>query len=440
MNTLWTTLIEINLILSIVYFGYVLLLKNLTFFRWTRLYLLVGMLTGLVYPFLKTQQVIKNNASGLNIVIPELTELNVSKAINYELWATYLVLATFLVLSIRFLIRFYSLNKIHTDSRDAEFNGEVYRNTNLRINPFSFWKWIYIHRDSHSDFEMKQIITHEHIHTRERHTLDVLVAEICTIVCWYNPLIKLLNKAVKDNLEFLVDAEVLQAGIDKTSYQHSLVGISLSGLPQPLHGNQFAFKTLKRRIKMMNQTQSSRYRLLSFALLAPAVIAAASLLTFSCQKETLDLVKNGEIVSLVKEAEIQKPNPSSTADSLTQSESNSPIAKNTIDIKVTANKENTSEFKGVQLGFETSGDVMDEQKEEYVLINPTTNVFIKGSTDQKESPLLFLDGKPFDDLNSLKPNDIESISVFKDQSAIEKYGEKAKNGVILITTKSSARR
>lgn len=453
MNTLWTTLIEINLILSIVYFGYVLLLKNLTFFRWTRLYLLVGMLTGLVYPFLKIQQVIKNNASGLNIVIPELTELNVSKAINYELWATYLVLATFLVLSIRFLIRFYSLNKIHTDSRDAEFNGEVYRNTNLRINPFSFWKWIYIHRDSHSDFEMKQIITHEHIHTRERHTLDVLVAEICTIVCWYNPLIKLLNKAVKDNLEFLVDAEVLQAGIDKTSYQHSLVGISLSGLPQPLHGNQFAFKTLKRRIKMMNQTQSSRYRLLSFALLVPTVIAAASLLTFSCQKETLDSIKSGnksEGISLISKAEIRDPEIIDEVLIKADSSANSKSYIESVEFERTVTSEidpatGKSEVTNVKLDVLGNKDKTLsieasnlEFKDNTMKLNPP--IQLRGNVKGLDNVLIIVDGKESLFLDNIKPDDIESISVFKDQSAIEKYGEKGKNGVILITTKSSARR
>jgi TonB family protein len=54
------------------------------------------------------------------------------------------------------------------------------------------------------------------------------------------------------------------------------------------------------------------------------------------------------------------------------------------------------------------------------------------------SPLVVIDGKPAEkdfDLNSIDPHDIESISVRKDDSAKEKYGEAAKDGVIEITLK-----
>ena len=37
-------------------------------------------------------------------------------------------------------------------------------------------------------------------------------------------------------------------------------------------------------------------------------------------------------------------------------------------------------------------------------------------------------------MNTIKPNDIQSINVLKGQSA-ETYGEKGKNGVLLIITK-----
>ena len=51
-------------------------------------------------------------------------------------------------------------------------------------------------------------------------------------------------------------------------------------------------------------------------------------------------------------------------------------------------------------------------------------------------PLFVIDGVPTkENLNSLNPNDIESISVLKDASAAAIYGARAANGVVLITTK-----
>jgi TonB-dependent SusC/RagA subfamily outer membrane receptor len=55
--------------------------------------------------------------------------------------------------------------------------------------------------------------------------------------------------------------------------------------------------------------------------------------------------------------------------------------------------------------------------------------------DNSTEPLYVVDGKITKEINQIPPQDIENISVLKDHSAIALYGSKAKNGVILITTK-----
>ena len=50
-------------------------------------------------------------------------------------------------------------------------------------------------------------------------------------------------------------------------------------------------------------------------------------------------------------------------------------------------------------------------------------------------PLYILDGKEITTFEGLDPKSIESISVLKDKSAIEIYGKKGENGVIIITSK-----
>jgi len=51
------------------------------------------------------------------------------------------------------------------------------------------------------------------------------------------------------------------------------------------------------------------------------------------------------------------------------------------------------------------------------------------------SPFVVIDGVPGMDMNSVAPDDIESISVLKDASATAIYGSRSASGVILITTK-----
>lgn len=60
-----------------------------------------------------------------------------------------------------------------------------------------------------------------------------------------------------------------------------------------------------------------------------------------------------------------------------------------------------------------------------------------GSVSASSDPLYVIDGIPFDgNINTISPNDIESISVLKDASASALYGSRGANGVILVTTKS----
>ncbi|MBO9633689.1 MAG: TonB-dependent receptor plug domain-containing protein, partial [Chitinophagaceae bacterium] len=56
-----------------------------------------------------------------------------------------------------------------------------------------------------------------------------------------------------------------------------------------------------------------------------------------------------------------------------------------------------------------------------------------------KEPLVMLDGKaiPYAEVSNIPPNNISHINVLKDAAAVSVYGEKAKDGVILITTKGS---
>ena len=60
------------------------------------------------------------------------------------------------------------------------------------------------------------------------------------------------------------------------------------------------------------------------------------------------------------------------------------------------------------------------------------NIRIRGvGTLNTASPYILIDGVETDNLNSLDPNDIESLSVLKDAASAAIYGSKAANGVIL---------
>ncbi len=61
-------------------------------------------------------------------------------------------------------------------------------------------------------------------------------------------------------------------------------------------------------------------------------------------------------------------------------------------------------------------------------------VYLNGTLGAGQ-PLIILDNTEIRSMSSVDPNTIESINVLKDASAMNLYGDRAKNGVVVITTK-----
>src|SRR5690606_26116499 len=126
---------------------------------------------------------------------------------------------------------------------------------------------IFINKRLHTEKELQQIIAHEFVHVRQRHTIDLLWCELLCIVNWYNPFAWLIRKAVRQNLEFIADNEVLQNGVDKKQYQYLLLRVT--DAVRFTITNHFNFTSLKKRIVMMNRSRSAKIQLGRFLFVLP---------------------------------------------------------------------------------------------------------------------------------------------------------------------------
>ena len=88
-------------------------------------------------------------------------------------------------------------------------------------NSFSFSGSIYL--NLHLGPELTVVLRHEQVHVRQWHRLDVLLAQLALAAAWRNPAAWLLRRALLDNLEFLADQAVLATGLDRRTYQYSLL-------------------------------------------------------------------------------------------------------------------------------------------------------------------------------------------------------------------------
>ena len=186
-----------------------------------------------------------------------------------------------LFLAIRFLIQLGSIIHLHIRCRKSTVQGVRVHLLKRENGPFSFFRWIFIHPQSHTESEISEIITHEETHARQYHSIDVLLGEMMCIFCWFNPFVWLMKREVRGNLEYMADRRVLETGHDCKSYQYHLLGLAPHKAAANL-SNSFNVLPLKKRIKMMNKRRTKeigRTKYLMFIPLAALLMIVSNIET-----------------------------------------------------------------------------------------------------------------------------------------------------------------
>lgn len=219
-------------------------------------------------PSLQTQAS-ENTAAGAG-----KTSFTAGNLMNWLFWIYWfgaaVFAASFLFQVILLLWRAYR-NPVITDGpyRIVEVSGDK--------APCSFGNNIFINPEKYEWETYNQIIEHEKVHIRQRHTLDIILAELVLVFQWFNPFAWVYRREIENNLEFLTDDQLLEQKIDKQSYQLSLVKVSAPHFPLSLTTN-YNQSILKKRIAMMNSKRSNLHTAWKYFFLVPLLAFLVCLL------------------------------------------------------------------------------------------------------------------------------------------------------------------
>lgn len=267
-------LLKCQISLAIVWLFYQLLLRKLTFYTMNRWYLLGYACLSFLLPFIHIVLPGEGLDGGKTKVIhyiPVLIRPDMLHADSpvFTWWNITLTVLTAgaLVLAVRLAMRWMSLRQIRKEARLIRQSEVQIYQVDKPIIPFSFGNAIYINARLHTEKECEEIILHEYVHVRQRHTVDIMLAELLCIISWYNPFSWLIRYSIRQNLEFIADQQVLASGLDRKNYQYHLLKV----VGEPLYRltNNFNFSSLKKRIVMMNKSRSTRLHLLKFLFIVP---------------------------------------------------------------------------------------------------------------------------------------------------------------------------
>lgn len=289
MEALIAYIIKVNIALIFFYLLYVIFLKKDTFFAFRRYFILAATVFSFVYPFITvsaweniisfekpqkyTTQVTVEDPAFAVVLADEGQTAEPVNTININWWQVLLLLlsAGVVFFLARFTWQLVSILQIKHKSIRKNIDGMEVFDLYDEITPFSFFRWIFIHLDSHSDTEIKQILLHEQTHARQWHSVDIILMELLCVFLSWNPIIWLMKRETAINLEHLADNGVLRKGVNSRDYQYYLLRLTYHQNATRIVNN-FNVSLLKQRITMMNKTKSPARKLVKYLIALPLAL------------------------------------------------------------------------------------------------------------------------------------------------------------------------
>jgi TonB family protein len=276
-------LIQSTICMGILYVVYWIFLRNDTFHMVNRFYLLLAALLSVLVPLFKIDL---NNLGPVRsvmiyldpiIITPEKIGNTTSSSLDWVSIAGIVYLTGVIIFLARFIFQLVQLWTLARRFGIRRSNGITVVFTDRTFSPFSFFNLIFLNTPEREE-DLQPILEHEQVHVHQRHSVDLLVVELVTLLQWFNPFIWLTGRSLKTIHEFLADQGALKTGISKADYQQLLLdramGIQVNNLT-----NNFNVSLIKKRIIMMTKTSSTAIARLKLAVAFPALFAVLILIS-----------------------------------------------------------------------------------------------------------------------------------------------------------------
>mgnify|MGYP000785782961 CR=1 FL=1 len=564
MGIFFVYILKSSVCLAVFYLFYRLLLSRETFHRFNRVALLSILLLSCLLPLVEVTVEKQTEVHQTMMTLEQwlmladmMNTTNVAELQIEEVTVTWIQVALLVYLAGILLFAFsngYSLLKLGNLLRSGRKEDlSKYTDGGEKVTlivhdhdiaPFSWMKYIVISQKD-LDENGREILIHELAHIQNRHSWDLLVADICIFFQWFNPASWLLKQELQNIHEYEADETVIEKGVDAKQYQLLLIKKAV-GTRLYSMANSFNHSKLKKRITMMLKEKSNPWARLKYLYILP--VAAIAVTAFarpeisetaeeiSRMSDALGMEQASLLFSRLHDISAAKVNDltaiveAKAIKSTEESVQISTVSQDTVKVNYVPTEvsrklqgtavfevvEEMPEFPGgvdammeylqkelrypesakekgiqgrvtVQFIIDKEGNVTNSkvtrsvdkdmdaeairlvkampkwkpgmQKGKAVAVKYTVPVVFRlegGKTVNSQvtvnskvsefsvqgmnNPLYIVDGKEVTSsiLSALDVNKIESMTVLKNESATEVYGEKGKNGVILITLKGSA--
>lgn len=441
---------------TIVFLGiYWLFLKNETFYRFNRYFLLAGIIASMVLP------AIQYSYKVTLLVSAQLNQATETAAVvqkeNYlQLWLyavllIYILVTCFLVF--RHLAGLLKIKRMVNQHGYTMLQGYKVVNSAVFKQSFSVFNYIFFEDTPEtSELEKKLILEHEQAHIAQYHWADLLITQLICSLQWFNPFAWMYMTAIKQNHEYLADQAVLQKGNSPAVYRAALINHSLK-VQVFSFASSFAQYDKLKRVKMMMSPASKPLKKSGVLLVIP--FFALFLMAFAKPVYTVvyqDKQKNdkNKLINNEDRPKTDQPKLISVAKTGTELRINDSTEryKNGLEEKQANGRLTDQEIADTGILVQRKRKLTQESEQKESLKHVLTDTIKRrkqlmpfvspGYSEKTNGPFYILDGVEIDEkkFSAINSKDIESVKILKDQSAVDQYGISAINGVIIITLKT----
>ncbi|WP_288242634.1 M56 family metallopeptidase [uncultured Bacteroides sp.] len=321
MGIFFVYILKSSVCLAVFYLFYRLLLSRETFHRFNRVALLSILLLSCLLPLVEVtveeQTEVHQTMMTLEQWLMLADMMNTADATGgqaEEVTVTWIQVALLMYLVGILFFAFrngYSLLKLGTLLRSGRKEHlEKYADGKEKVTlivhdhdiaPFSWMKYIVISQKD-LDENGREILIHELAHIQNRHSWDLLVADICIFFQWFNPASWLLKQELQNIHEYEADETVIEKGVDAKQYQLLLIKKAV-GTRLYSMANSFNHSKLKKRITMMLKKKSNPWAKLKYLYVLP--VAAIAVTAFARPEisetaEEIAAVKVNDLTAIVE--------------------------------------------------------------------------------------------------------------------------------------------
>lgn len=420
MSAFFVYILKSSVCLALLYLFYSILLSKETFHRYNRAALLCLIplsfllpLCQLPLPATESEEItlpaiVMLDALPTTVHTTVETESRIPTAIIVLL---ILYFAGILFFALRYAYTIMKLLRLIRSGRKVrDDEGRSLVTLSQSIAPFSWFGKIVL---SEADYRenRQEILLHESAHIRKRHSFDLLAADLCIGLQWFNPAAWLLKRELQTVHEYEADDEVLAQGINARQYQLLLIKRA-AGSKFYCVTNHFNHNKLNKRITMMLKKKSTRKATWKYLYMIPVALCTVTVFARPEVSERLDKIASTDLTAMLDQNDTQ---PATDQNRMVITAAGNSGQTSTMNI-------NIDESNGSGLGNKLK-------------INITEN----GKPASMDSALYIVDGKKIsrEELGKLSADQIKSVTVLKGEMAVEEYGDEAKGGVLLISTKES---